>query len=214
MKIEIKFEIEGQEVPLDKLDSLLKNDMLRAAVDHMAETAQEQLGDTRCKEHGERPQVVISLSSLLGLRTYVTGCCNDLVEKATAPLTDVLNQTAHFGARMNIVLEIRGTTKLFIFDTDKIERELILGRRNGHEAPDVDLYEYGGMEKGVSRRHASVLWRDGELHIVDNGSANGTFINGERLVPHQPRLLQHGDDIRLGFMVLRVRFEYADQQTR
>ncbi len=214
MKIEIKFEIEGQEIPLNKLGSLLKDDMLRAAVDRMVETAQQQLGDTRCKEHGEGPQVVISLSSMLGLRTYVVGCCNDLVEKATAPLTDVLNQTAHFGTRMNIVFEVRGTTKLFIFDTDKIEHELVLGRRNGNEAPQVDLSEFGGMEKGVSRRHASVLWRDGELHIVDNGSANGTYINGERLIPHQPRLLQHGDDIRLGFMVLRVRFEYADQQTR
>lgn len=214
MKIEIKFEVEGREVPVNKLDDLLQSDMLRAAIERMIETVQKELRDTRCEEHGEPPQVKISLSSMLGLRTYVTGCCNDLVEKATAPLTSALHQTAHFGSRMNLVFEVCGTTKLFIYDTDKIGGELVLGRRNGHDKPDLDLHEFDAVNKGVSRRHASILWRNGELHLVDNGSANGTYINGERLVPHQPRVLQHGDDVRLGFLVLRVRFEYADQVTR
>lgn len=214
MKVDIKFEIEGKAVPVEKLDSLLQSDMLRAAVERMMETVEEELHDARCNEHGEPPQVTIALSSTLGLRTYVTGCCNEFIEKATAPLTDALHQTAHFGTRMNIVFEVRGTTKLFIFDTDKIGEELVLGRRNGHEAPDVDLHDFDALNKGVSRRHASVLWRNGELHLVDNGSHNGTFINGERLVAHQSRVLQHGDDVRLGFLVLRVRFEYSDQVTR
>jgi hypothetical protein len=214
MKIEIKFEIEGKEVPINKLDDLLQSDMLRAAVERMMETVQEQLHDTRCAEHGEAPEVKIALSSVLGLRTYITGCCNDLVEKATAPLTSALHQTAHFGSRMNLIFEVRGTTHLFIYDTDKIHDELVLGRRNGSDKPDMDLHDFDAVNKGVSRRHASVLWREGELHIVDNGSANGTFINGERLVPYQPWVLQHGDDVRLGYLVLRVRFEYADQVTR
>jgi hypothetical protein len=214
MKINIKFEIEGKEVPVERLDSLLQSDMLRAAVEHMMDTVQEELHDTRCANHDQPPEVTISLSSMLGLRTYVTGCCNDLVEKATAPLTSALHQTAHFGSRMNLIFEVRGTTKLFIYDTDKIGDELVLGRRNGGDSPDIDLHEFDAVNKGVSRRHASVIWRNGELHLVDNGSANGSYINGERLLPHQPRLLQHGDDVRLGFLVLRVRFEYADQVTR
>ena len=214
MKIEIKFEIEGKEVPVNKLDELLQSDMLRAAVERMTETVQQELHDTRCPEHGAAPEVRISLSSVLGLRTYVTGCCNDLVEKATQPLTSALHQTAHFGSRLNLVFEVRGTTKLFIFDTDRIGDELVLGRRNGNDMPDLDLHEFDATNKGVSRRHASVIWRHGELHVVDNGSANGTFINGERLVSHQPHVIQHGDDVRLGFLVLRVRFEYADQVTR
>jgi predicted component of type VI protein secretion system len=46
--------------------------------------------------------------------------------------------------------------------------------------------------------------KDGVLHLVDNHSANGTFLNEQRLIAEQPRVLRHGDDIRLGRMVLRV----------
>ena len=35
--------------------------------------------------------------------------------------------------------------------------------------------------KKVSRRHASILWKDGEVTIVDNESTNGTFVNGRRI---------------------------------
>jgi hypothetical protein len=214
MKIDIQFEIEGKEVPLHELDQLINSDMLRAAVEQMMETVQKQLEDTRCDEHGKPPTVTIALSSALGLRSYVRGCCDYLVDKATKPLTDALHKTAHFGERMNIIFEVRGTTKLFIFDADKIKSELVLGRRNGEEAPELDLHDFEATSKGVSRRHASIVWEKGELNLVDNGSHNGTFVNGERLIPYQSHVLQHGDDIRLGYLVLRVRFEFADQQTR
>ncbi len=48
----------------------------------------------------------------------------------------------------------------------------------------------------VSRRHAQVR-RDGPRCLVaDLGSVNGTFVNGERI--DEPRLLEDGDEIRLG----------------
>ena len=53
---------------------------------------------------------------------------------------------------------------------------------------------------------AFLLRRDGALHIVDNDSANGTYLNGQRLVARQPRILRDGDDIRLGHLVVRVTF--------
>ena len=65
----------------------------------------------------------------------------------------------------------------------------------------------GGADKGVSRYHAAIVRRDGALSIVDKGGANGTFLNGQRLIAHQPRILRDGDDLRLGHMVLQVRFE-------
>jgi pSer/pThr/pTyr-binding forkhead associated (FHA) protein len=73
--------------------------------------------------------------------------------------------------------------------------------------PDLDLDPYGGADKGVSRNHAAIVRRDGALSVVDKGGANGTFLNGQRLIPHQPRILRDGDDLRLGHMVLQVRFE-------
>jgi pSer/pThr/pTyr-binding forkhead associated (FHA) protein len=41
--------------------------------------------------------------------------------------------------------------------------------------------------------------------LIDLGSANGTYVNGERLEPHVPRLLRQGDRLRLGRVVLEFR---------
>jgi pSer/pThr/pTyr-binding forkhead associated (FHA) protein len=75
------------------------------------------------------------------------------------------------------------------------------------EKPEIDLTDYGAVEKGVSRRHAFIIRRDGSLYLVDNDSPNGTFLNGQKLVAQQPRVLRDGDDIRLGHLVLRITFQ-------
>ena len=50
-------------------------------------------------------------------------------------------------------------------------------------------------ERHVSRRHAVINYRDGIFMISDLGSANGTFVNDQRLVDPFP--LASGDAIRL-----------------
>lgn len=109
-----------------------------------------------------------------------------------------------------LVLDVLESNERFIFEADQIH-EVILGRKdpNTGDAPPVDLSNSQGLEKGVSRRHATIVLRDGTLHIIDNGSANGTFLNGQRLVAQQPRILRDGDDIRLGYLVMRVNFRSA-----
>lgn len=59
-------------------------------------------------------------------------------------------------------------------------------------------------DKRTSRVHA-VLQCDprGQLHIVDAGSHNGTFVNGERV---KQAVLVEGDVVRLGDSLLLVRF--------
>lgn len=47
----------------------------------------------------------------------------------------------------------------------------------------------------VSRYHAKILSTDAGYALVDLGSANGTFVNGQRI---QACLLRNGDQIRLG----------------
>lgn len=115
--------------------------------------------------------------------------------------------TARFSSKMNLIINVLNTDKKFAFDPEEID-QLIIGRKDPEtgESPEVDLLEYGALEKGVSRRHASVLWREGSIQIMDNGSPNGTFLNGQRLVPHQARVLRDGDDVRLGHLVLRINF--------
>ena len=54
----------------------------------------------------------------------------------------------------------------------------------------------------VSRSHARVELRDGEVYVTDLGSRHGTTVNGEP-VDSEPRLLQSGDAIELGGEVVR-----------
>ena len=83
--------------------------------------------------------------------------------------------------------------------------EHTLGRTDPatHSLPDVDLTPSGGVEMGVSRRHAKVT-RLGEdrYYIMDLSSTNFTHVNGERLEAFEPKVLSDGDEIFLGTMKL------------
>ena len=56
-------------------------------------------------------------------------------------------------------------------------------------------------DSSVSRMHARFsLDRDGKMNVRDLNSSNGTWVNGERLVPNESRTLQQGDHVCLGRM--------------
>ncbi len=54
-------------------------------------------------------------------------------------------------------------------------------------------------DPGVSRRHCLLIRQDGRFRIRDLDSRNGTFVNG---TPIQERVLQPGDEIRIGASLL------------
>ena len=54
-------------------------------------------------------------------------------------------------------------------------------------------------DPGVSRRHAIVVQRRGQVRILDDRSANGTWVNGRRVFDEE---LRDGDVIVLGRAVL------------
>jgi pSer/pThr/pTyr-binding forkhead associated (FHA) protein len=87
--------------------------------------------------------------------------------------------------------------------------EAVLGRLDATRGvfPDVDLTPDGGLEGGVSRRHARVHQQKTQFFIEDLGSANGTFLNGQRLTPYLPHPLRDGDEVQLG----RVRVQISVQ---
>jgi len=115
--------------------------------------------------------------------------------------------TARFNTRMNLIINMRDSKDRFSFFFDDIT-ELLVGRTDPHTgaAPDINLEPYGAADKGVSRRHAMIVRRETALNVIDLGTPNGTFLNGQRLVPHQPRVLRDGDELRLGHLILRVSF--------
>ena len=73
--------------------------------------------------------------------------------------------------------------------------------------PDVDLSSYGGLEGGVSRRHAKIIRRGSEVFIEDLGSINGTFLNRKKLTPYLPEALKSGDELQLGKLILWISFK-------
>jgi hypothetical protein len=89
-----------------------------------------------------------------------------------------------------------------------LTKEVNIGRLDSHSGsfPDVDLTDYGGGKKGVSRRHAKVTRRGKEVFIEDLGSMNGTFLNGRKLTPHLPEVLRDGYKLQLGKLMMWVSF--------
>jgi pSer/pThr/pTyr-binding forkhead associated (FHA) protein len=82
----------------------------------------------------------------------------------------------------------------------------IIGRSDEQKqhAPDIDLSDYDGLKKGVSRRHAVLVRYEGFAQIIDLHSSNGTFLNGERLQPDNPYPLAQGDELRFGSLLVQV----------
>lgn len=70
----------------------------------------------------------------------------------------------------------------------EIQQALRIGR---HPFNEVSL-----ADSGVSRYHCWLVLRDGVPTIEDLASANGTFVNGERL--RSRHALQAGDVVRVG----------------
>lgn len=57
------------------------------------------------------------------------------------------------------------------------------------------------LRGAVSRYHASMQWLDDKLILTDNGSVNGSFVNGQRVEKAQ---LQEGDSLRFDAVEFRV----------
>ncbi len=114
--------------------------------------------------------------------------------------------TATFQERSQVILHIRDAPEPL---TIMAGEEFLIGRRDSASgiAPDLDLTALGALDKGVSRLHAALRRGEDVLSIVDLDSANGTYLNGQRLAAHQPRLLRDGDEIRLGKLVMHIYFK-------
>ena len=90
-----------------------------------------------------------------------------------------------------------------------VDQELVLGRgENSTSEPMVDLTDYEGFVTGVSRRHAMIKAVDDKYVLIDFNSSNGTWLNGERLLPNKPHDLPSGGVIQLGRLKLVVVYSH------
>lgn len=112
--------------------------------------------------------------------------------------TAVPRLSARQGRREAFLLALSGPQFGEIFPLEQ-GRELVLGRR---EDADVVI-----RDDGVSRRHAVVRVEGGRATLRDEGSANGTWVDGRRIaeVP-----LEDGARIALGAFTA-LKFTWADE---
>lgn len=103
---------------------------------------------------------------------------------------------------------------LHLMDTGQVlplsnRNEFTMGRISEGQPimPDIDLSPYQAYAAGVSRLHAVIKRSGSSVVFMDLGSANGTFLNGNRLAPNVEQTLHHGDIISLGKMRIQVLIE-------
>jgi pSer/pThr/pTyr-binding forkhead associated (FHA) protein len=114
-------------------------------------------------------------------------------------LSEILEQIDHhFGPRLIGVLPSGDKLEYFVN-----QKEVEIGKATHNHIVLAD--------PTVSNTHAVLIVRDGGYSIVDLGSRNGTFVNGERLSTHA-RTLRHGDTIQLGQTVLTFRNRAETQE--
>jgi pSer/pThr/pTyr-binding forkhead associated (FHA) protein len=106
-----------------------------------------------------------------------------------------------------IAIYVVGTENPVFRSTD---REFVIGRKMEETSePFLDLSNLGGYLLGLSRRHATIRRADSGYEVIDLASTNGTWLNGERLTPHQPYPLPSGSQLRLGRMRFFVLYRAA-----
>ncbi|MCI0515394.1 FHA domain-containing protein [candidate division KSB1 bacterium] len=86
--------------------------------------------------------------------------------------------------------------------------EMVIGRKDVKNGivPDLDTTVFGGRVDGVSRQHARILRAGLKYYLQDLNSVNATFINEKQLTPFIFVPLRDGDEIRLGKLKFKVRF--------
>lgn len=132
--------------------------------------------------------------------------------QALAETNDLSHSNDFFGHDTVLVLRARATGRVYEAQPQRSDHELVIGRGTAGSAvlPDIDLADQEGDSVGVSRLHLALRY-DARYHTVsvfDMGSANGTYINGQRLHAHEARVLRDGDELRLGRLVLSVSFHH------
>ena len=115
--------------------------------------------------------------------------------------------SSHLGTVQHILLQAEGDDQPFTLPLSK--ERFVIGRfdKESGTAPDVDLSRFDAHKKGVSRRHAELVIDEDMLKVVDLNSSNATYVNGQKLVAYQSRILQDGDELRLGHLILSIHFE-------
>jgi diguanylate cyclase (GGDEF)-like protein len=124
-------------------------------------------------------------------------------DTSTTPLVDLTTGAKASGPRRPCLLVVAGARLGEIFP---IEGELIIGR-------DPDVHLRLADDEGISRRHARVTPTGDTALISDLGSANGVYVDGQKV---SERVLADGQKIKVGqTTVLKfARYDNVEEQAQ
>lgn len=82
--------------------------------------------------------------------------------------------------------------QIFLSEEAPISQELSDEKITVGRLPDNSLQVDDGS---ISSHHAEIVLENGQFHLHDLGSTNGTFVNDEQVTD---AILKHGDEVRFG----------------
>ena len=131
-------------------------------------------------------------------RKQVAGTAQQAVGAATEFIQEV-GETLRFkggrggAASKAMLVDMDGNT-----GTGRSSFELFGTTSMGRSKKHADLvFQANQADSPISRLHCTILEEDGAYFLRDDQSANGTYLNGVRLVPMDRNPLKDGDEIQL-----------------
>lgn len=113
------------------------------------------------------------------------------------PVPSAASKTAPLAAKRRLAMLVGCSSVALGLEFELADSPLTLGRDSGC---DICL-----NEPTLSRWQAWLMQEQGEWYIADTGSANGTWINGQRLAPNERHQLQAGDELEFGRVLLKFK---------
>ncbi len=147
---------------------------------------------------------------------FCSECGSALVSTDSRATQDIQQAAAATVDRPEPVSEVPTTAsdqwaRLHLLESGQIipladHNEFTIGRSSEGQSmmPDIDLSPYDAFSSGVSRLHAVIRRGISDISLADLDSANGTFINGKRILPQEDHALKNGDVIALGRLKIQI----------
>jgi hypothetical protein len=134
--------------------------------------------------------VVVFRKPIAGSAQQAVGAASDFIQE----VGETLRFKSKPGGSRAMLVDLDGNT-----GTGRPSFELFGTTSLGRSKKNADLVlQADQSDSPVSRLHCTIVEEDGAFFLRDDQSANGTYLNGVRLVPMDRNPLKDGDEIQLG----------------
>ena len=113
---------------------------------------------------------------------------------------------AKFRAEKQMAKKIEYPVEFFAIGYDHIKFTIHLPKETWKTigtGADADILLHV-KDKGISRIHCSLCYKEGIIYVKDNSSTNGTYVNGVPVKEKGIRTMKSGDKIRIGSYEYRM----------